>query len=111
MERCDYKKPAGWYCTREQYHEGPCAAIPLAPEPPHEILERNNAEWRYQLDLLLKYHRIRPDDFENVPGPTFLLFFEPLDRQMSMRRVEITVSQWNNIVDFIRDIQKLSREE
>lgn len=24
--------PAGWYCTREPGHEGPCAAWPIAPE-------------------------------------------------------------------------------
>lgn len=26
MSQCSYPKPKGWYCTREEGHEGPCAA-------------------------------------------------------------------------------------
>lgn len=29
---CD-KAPTGWRCTRPNEHEGPCAAVPDAPDP------------------------------------------------------------------------------
>jgi hypothetical protein len=31
--------PAGWLCTREADHEGPCAALPVRPiDPPAELV-------------------------------------------------------------------------
>lgn len=34
---CDYPKPTGWACTREQGHDGPCAAVKVPPLQTYKI--------------------------------------------------------------------------